>query len=101
MGVVRKEILPNGTIQEIHRVTVYDFQAALAGDLDVMVEEFFEKWTHSDAGKFVISNSCSKPEWHHTCMYNVVMVRFCITAELESKKLLEFYLKWGKPNGNY
>jgi len=100
MGSIRKEILPNGTIQEIHRVAVYDFQAALAGDLNVLAEEFFEKWSQSDSGKFVIANSCSKPEWHHTCMYNVVLVRFCITAELESKKLSEFYLRWGKPSGN-
>jgi hypothetical protein len=69
-------------------------------DPDIYVAEPLWKWQQSDAGQFVMKHSISQPEWHrHTDLANYGF-NVAIVAELEKKKLAEFYLRWGKPDGN-
>jgi hypothetical protein len=67
---------------------------------DLIIEDYIKEWAKSDAGKFVTKYSVTKPDWYHNCMYEFMSVQVYVTAEMEAKKLSEFYLKWGKSNGN-
>ena len=84
-------------VDEIHKVVVHRFQMGDVEDPDIYVADPLLKWQKSDQGKFVMENAIEQPIWQYdrdiaTYGYKVVVI-----AELEKKKLSEFYLRWGKP----
>jgi hypothetical protein len=58
------------------------------------------QWQQSDAGKFVFEHAIEIPSWHRN--HNILTMgnEYIIVAELELKKLSEFYLRWGKDGRN-
>jgi hypothetical protein len=112
MGKVRWQLAQPGNwdrVMEIHEIIVLRFEEECWSDhscnngkvgMPIIVNDVFLKWTGSDAGKFIKQHAvtnikCSK-------MYDYMHDKnICvILAELEAKKLTEFYLRWGNPNGN-
>jgi hypothetical protein len=53
-------------------------------------------WERSEAGQFVFKHAVDKPEWHRYMDPMWMGYRYVITAELEKKKLSEFYLRFDK-----
>jgi hypothetical protein len=43
-----------------------------------------------------MENAVDQPEWHRQLDHASYGYKYAITAELEAKKLSEFYLRWGK-----
>jgi hypothetical protein len=102
MGAVRFKVVEQDgqeLVKEIHKVTVYQFRVGDVEDPDLYAAEPLWKWQESEQGKFVMEHAVDKPIWHRRLDTQSYGHEYAITAELESKKLSEFYLKWGK-NGS-
>jgi len=83
-------------VEEIHKVVVNRFQLGDVDDPDLYAAEPLWKWQESEQGKFVMEHAVDKPEWHRFMDYDSLHgYSYVVTAELEKKKLAEFYLRWG------
>ena len=87
-------------VKEIHKVVVHRFKLGDVSDPEIYAAQPIYEWQQSDAGKFVMENSVSIPSYHQHIDHMNYGYQYAITAELEKKKLSEFYLRWGKPDGN-
>ena len=95
MGKVRYTVEDN-VVKEIHKVVVHKFDLADVDDPDIYAAGPIFDWERSEAGQFVMKYAVDKPEWHRHMDPMFMGYRYIIMAELESKKLSEFYLRWGK-----
>ena len=94
MGSVRYAV-EDDIVKEIHRVVVHKFNMSDVEDPDLYAAQPIWEWQQSEAGQFVMEHAVDKPEWHKHMDPMFMGYRFIIVAELESKKLSEFYLRWG------
>jgi len=102
MGTVRFQVIEKDglhLVQEIHKVTVHAFSVGDVDDPDIYAASPICDWQQTDAGKFVMEHAIETPSYHQGLDYNSFGYRYAIVAELEAKKLSEFYLRWGK-NGS-
>jgi hypothetical protein len=93
MGRVRYE-----QDREIREVVVHKINMRDVEDPDLMVAAPIYEWQQTDAGKFVMDNAVITPKWERVVNPMNWGWTYAIIAELEAKKLTEFYLRWGKPN---
>ena len=103
MGAVRfqvKTVGNNQVVDEIHKVVVHKFDMSDVEDPDIYAAGPILDWERSEAGQFVMKHAVDKPEWHRHMDSMFMGYRYIIIAELEAKKLSEFYLKWGKDGNN-
>ena len=103
MGTVRfQEVRKDDviTIEEIHKLVVHRFHLSDVDDPDLYAAEPIYKWEKSEPGQFVMKHAIDKPEWHRQLNQSFYGYDYIIIAELEMKKLSEFYLRWGQVNGN-
>ena len=87
-------------VEEIHKVVVHRIRMGDVEDPDLYVAQPIWDWQESEQGKFVMEHAVSKPEWHRQLDIYGLGWQYAIVAELEAKKLSEFYLRWGNPNGS-
>jgi hypothetical protein len=85
----------NDIVKEIHKVVVHKFNLSDVEDPDIYAAGPMFEWERSEAGQFVMQHAIDKPEWHRHMDPMWMGYRYIIMAELESKKLSEFYLRWG------
>jgi hypothetical protein len=97
MGTVRYTVDDN-IVKEIHKVVVHKFNINDVDDPDIYAAGPMFDWERSEAGQFVFKHAVDKPEWHRYMDSMWMGYRYIITAELEAKKLSEFYLRFGKTN---
>lgn len=95
MGSIRCEIRNNQVI-EIHKIVVHRFNLSYVEDPDIYAAEPIWKWQNSEQGEFVMKHSISAPVFHKSINHNTMGYEYAIVAELEKKKLSEFYLKFDK-----
>lgn len=88
-----------GIVKELHKVVVHRFKVGDVEDPDLYAAQPLWEWQESEQGKFVMEHAIEPPVWHRHNNVMTYNLEYIIVAELESKKLSEFYLKWGK-NGN-
>ena len=103
MGTVRfQEVRKDGvaTIEEIHKVVVHRFKVSDVDDPDLYAAEPIYKWEKSEPGQFVMKHAIDKPEWHRGLDSSFYGYNYIIIAELEMKKLSEFYLRFGAVNAS-
>lgn len=99
MGTVRfQEVRKDGvtTIEEIHKLVVHRFQLGDVDDPDLYAAEPIHKWEQSESGQFVMKHAIGQPEWHRQRNQSFYGYDYAIVAELEMKKLSEFYLRFDK-----
>ena len=98
MAVRFRVVKKNGqeVVEEIHKVVVHRFKLSDVEDPDLYAAEPLHKWETSEQGKFVMEHAIDKPEWHRQADPYTYSHQYAIVAELEMKKLSEFYLKWGE-----
>lgn len=82
-------------VKEIHKVVVHKFNLADVEDPDIYAAGPMFDWERSEAGQFVLKYAVDKPEWHRHMDPMWMGYRYIVVAELEKKKLSEFYLRWG------
>jgi len=95
MGQVKHQVNTDGSISTIHRVVVHKFKVSDVEDPDLYAADPMVDWEKSDPGKFVMKYSVSTPAWYRHLSFESLVYQYVIIAELESKKLSEFYLRWG------
>ena len=103
MGRVRCQVrVENGSqiVDEIHTVVVHRFRLSDVDDPDIYAAQPIWEWQQSEAGKFVMENAIEQPVYHKNLDMQFMGYAYAIVAELEKKKLAEFYLRWGKVDGN-
>ena len=103
MAAVRyREVEKDGEIvvEEIHKIIVHEFRVGDAEDPDLYAAEPILEWERQPAGKFIMEHAVDTPEWHRQLDYTSYGYKYAITAELEAKKLSEYYLKWGNVGRN-
>jgi hypothetical protein len=83
-------------VVETHKIVVHTFQMGDVDDPDLYAAEPLYQWQQSDQGQWVMENSMDTPEWHRHTDYSSFGYKYAITAVFESKKLTEFYLRFGK-----
>jgi hypothetical protein len=83
-------------VEEIHKVVVHSFNLSDVDYPDIYAAGPIFDWERSEAGQFVMKHSVDQPEWHRRIDQMSMGYRYIIIAELEKKKLSEFYLRWGK-----
>lgn len=84
------------TVEEIHKVVVYRFRIHDVDDPEIYAAEPIWKWQQTEAGKFVMKHAKNTPSYHQHLDHTTYGYQYAIVAELEKKKLSEFYLKFGK-----
>jgi hypothetical protein len=102
MGKVRWEQSYEGdqlVVKEIHKIVVHRFRLGDVEDPDLYAAEPLYDWQQSDPGKFVMEHAIDKPTWHRHLDQSTYGYRYAIVAELEMKKLSEYYLRWGNKHG--
>jgi hypothetical protein len=83
-------------VREIHKIVVHRFRMGDVEDPDLYAAQPIHEWEQSDAGKFVMENAVDTPEWHRQLDPMSYGHHYAIVAELEKKKLSEFYLRFKK-----
>jgi hypothetical protein len=83
-------------VREIHKVIVHKFDMGDVEDPDIYAAAPIFDWERSEAGQFVMKHAVDKPEWHRHMDPMFMGYRYIIIAELEKKKLSEFYLRFKK-----
>jgi len=99
MGSIRCQVIKKDgreVVEEIHKVVVHRFRLSDVDDPDLYAAEPIYKWEKSEQGQFVMKHAVDKPEWHRNVDHLTYGYQYAIVAELEIKKLAEFYLRWGK-----
>jgi hypothetical protein len=96
MGLSVRYKMEDDVVKEIHKVIVHKFNLSDVEDPDLYAAEPIWQWEQSEAGKFVMEHSEDKPEWHRHMDSMFMGYRYIIIAELEKKKLSEFYLRFDK-----
>jgi hypothetical protein len=97
MSSVRYKV-NNDLVEEIHKVVVHKFKVSDSEDPDIYAAAPIWEWEQSDQGKFIMEHAVDKPIWLRNISYASYSYDYIIVAELEKKKLSEFYLKWGNPH---
>jgi hypothetical protein len=101
MGKIRWEQSYEGdqlVIKEIHKVIVHRFRMGDVEDPDLYAAEPLYNWQQSDPGKFVMEHAIDKPIWHRQLDQSTYGYQYAIEAELEMKKLSEYYLRFDTAN---
>jgi hypothetical protein len=103
MAAVRFNVIEKDGLQfvdEIHKVVVHTFGIGDVEDPEIYAAEPIWQWQQTDAGKFVMEHAIGTPSYHQSLDYQTYGYRYAVVAELEAKKLSEFYLRWGKNGSN-
>lgn len=98
MGKIRwQEVAENGQIfiKEIHKVRVHAFNMGDVEDPEIYAGFAIHDWQQSEQGKFVMEHGRDH-RYHTSVDQNTYGYKCVITCELESKKLSEYLLRWGK-----
>lgn len=100
MGVRFEVVKRQGqeVVLEIHKVVIHRFLVSDVDDPDLYASQPMWDWQNSEAGQFVMKHSMSQPEWHRNISHATITYEYAIVAELEKKKLSEFYLRFGRSN---
>jgi len=98
MGKIIYKQINDNQIDEIHQVVVHTFRIGDVEDPDLYAGEPLAQWEKSEPGKFVMEHAVETPEWRRHLDFASYSYMYKIIAQLEKKKLTEFYLRWGKIN---
>lgn len=96
MASIRYEVNDQHKVTAIHKIVVHTFFVGDTEDPTIYAGSPMYEWERSDAGKFVKDNCVGKIMWHQCHDINTMGYKFAVVAELEEKKLSEFYLRFGK-----
>jgi hypothetical protein len=99
MGSIRCQVIKKDgreVVEDIHKVVLHRFKLSDVDDPDLYAAEPIYKWEKSEPGQFVMKHAIDKPVWHRNIDHVTYSYQYVIVAELEMKKLAEFYLRWGK-----
>ena len=83
-------------VVEHKQIVVHSFTMGDVDDPDLYAAEPLFEWQKSEVGQWVMANAADTPEWHRQTDHTIYGHRYAITAVFETKKLTEYYLRFGK-----
>jgi len=99
MGTIRFRVVEKDgqeIVEEIHKIVVHRFRVGDAEDPDLYAAEPILDWERQPSGKFIMEHAIEKPVWYRALDHNTYGYQYSIIAELEKKKLAEYYLRFDK-----
>ena len=93
---IQKYMVIDNRVVETKRIVVHRFTMGDVDDPDLYAAEPLWNWQQSEEGKWVMENAMDTPEWHRNADMITWGHSYAITAIFESKKLTEYYLRFGK-----
>lgn len=102
MGVRFEVIEENGKeiVRELHKVVVHFFSLGDVEDPELYAAQPIWEWQQTDGGKFIMEHAVEVPIFQRHIDHLTYGYKYAIIAELEKKKLAEYYLKFGPIKGN-
>lgn len=97
-GRTHRFMVLDGMVVETHKIVVHTFVMGDVDDPDLYAAEPLYQWQQSEQGQWVMANSSDTPEWNRVADITNFGHKYYITAVFESKKLTEYYLRFGKTN---
>jgi hypothetical protein len=91
-----KYVLRDDEVIERKKIIVHSFAMGDVEDPDLYAAEPLYQWQQTDAGQWVMKNASDTPEWHRQADIASFGHRYVVTAVFETKKLTEYYLRFGK-----
>ena len=91
-----KYSLEDDRVIERQKIIVHSFAMGDVDDPDLYAAEPLYQWQQTDAGQWVMENADDTPEWHRQADIASFGHRYIITAVFQTKKLTEYYLRFGK-----
>lgn len=88
----------NDMVIEHHKIVVHSFSMGDVDDPDLYAAQPIWDWQNTDHGKWVMENAADTPEWSRMADMVSWGHKYVISAVFESKKLTEYYLRFGKPS---
>ena len=82
-------------ITEWHRVVVHKFNMGDVEDPQLYAAQPIYEWQQTEAGKYIMKHGKDQT-FHISLNYDTYGYMCAIVCDIESKKLSEYYLKWGK-----
>lgn len=97
MGSIRFRVVDD-KVEEIHKIVVHRFRISDVDDPEIYAAEPLWEWQQSEQGQFVMTHAIDAPVFHKNLNQSSFEYEYAIVAELEKKKLTEYYLKFGPIN---
>jgi hypothetical protein len=91
-----KYTLQDDQVIERRKIIVHSFVMGDVDDPDLYAAEPLYQWQQTDAGRWVMENAVDTPEWHRQVDIKSFGHKYIVTAVFETKKLTEYYLRFGK-----
>ena len=98
MGRLRWQLVKQGDneiVEEIHKLVVHKIHMGDVEDPDLMVAQPIYEWQQTPQGKFVMDHAVNTPSWERVMNPMYMGWTYMVVAELEKKRLTEYYLKFG------
>ena len=95
-GRIQPYILLDEMVIETKEVIVHKFTMGDVDDPDLYAAEPLYQWQTSEAGKWVMENCMATPVWYRHADPMQWGHSYIIKATFSTKKLTEFYLRFGK-----
>jgi hypothetical protein len=93
---IQQYMIKDDTVAETKKIIVHSFAMGDVDDPDLYAAEPLYQWQQTDAGQWVMENASDTPEWHRQVDIANFGHRYVVTAIFETKKLTEYYLRFGK-----
>lgn len=83
------------TVKEWHKVVVHKFSMGDVEDPEIYAAHPIYEWQQTEQGRFIMDHG-KDHTFNIMADYNTYGYKCVIQCEIESKKLSEYLLKWGK-----
>lgn len=95
-GRLHRYMVLDEMVVETKEIVVHQFSLSDVEDPDLYAAEPLYNWQQSDQGQWVMENALETPVWHRMADPVTWGHRYSITATFSTKKLTEFYLRFGR-----
>lgn len=92
---IKKYMVENDHVVEIHTVTVHEFNVNDSEDPDIYAAIPMIEWQDTEKGKWVIEHAMESPVWYRHIDPLTFGYKYHIRAKLKGPDYTFYALKWG------
>jgi hypothetical protein len=81
---------------KLHKTLVHSIRMSDVEDPEIFIAEPIYQWQQTEHGKWVMENTLEQPIYQQTIDYNYFGYTYTIYAFFNERKLMEYYLRYGK-----
>jgi hypothetical protein len=94
-GSQNRYVIFNEMVLEIKSVVVHKFTMGDVDDPDLYAAEPLYQWQQTEQGKWVMDNAHETPIWNRYADPMTYGYSYTVSATFDTKKLTEYYLRFG------